>query len=339
MADRLITVFGGSGFIGRYLVRLLAAQGHRVRVAVRDTERALFLKTAGDLGQISLVPASITDPAGVARAVAGADGVVNLVGILYERGRRTFQAIHADGARNVAEAAAAAGATHLVHTSALGADEHSPSAYARSKAAGEAAVKRAFPRATIFRPSVVFGAEDGFFNLFGRMAQISPVLPFFTDIVPHAEGGGGPKFQPVYVGDVAAAMAAALDGEGHVGVTYELVGPRVYDMRSVLEIVNRETLRKRRIIGLPFIVAEIQAVFADLFAKVVPLWPPLITPDQVKLLKLGNVASGKKPGLAAFGIEPTTVEAIVPSYLKRFRPVQQNKPLRAAARGRLHSST
>ncbi|MDX2222165.1 MAG: complex I NDUFA9 subunit family protein [Rhodospirillaceae bacterium] len=332
MADRLITVFGGSGFIGRYLVRLLAAQGCRVRVAVRDTERALFLKTAGDLGQIAFAPASVTDPAAVARAVDGADGVVNLVGILFERGARTFQAVHADGARNVAMAAAAAGATHLVHMSAFGADAHSPSAYARSKAAGEAAVKQAFPRATIMRPSVVFGPEDGFFNLFGRMAQISPVLPYFTDIVPHAEGGGGPRFQPVYVGDVAAAMAAALAGDGHVGVTYELVGPRVYDMRSVLEIVNRETLRKRWIAGMPFVAAEIQAVLADLFAKVVPLWPPLITPDQVKLLKLGNVGAGRKPGLAAFGIAPTTVEAIVPGYLKRFRPVQQNKRVRAATR-------
>ncbi|MCB2107791.1 MAG: complex I NDUFA9 subunit family protein [Rhodobacteraceae bacterium] len=330
MANGLITIFGGSGFIGRYLVRLLAAKGYRVRVAVRDAERALFLKTAGDLGQIALVPASVTDPDSVARAVDGADGVVNLVGILYERGARTFDKVHREGAKVVAEAAAKAGARHLVHMSALGADENSPSAYARSKAAGEAAVKHAFPGVTIIRPSVVFGIEDGFFNKFGAIAQVSPVLPYFTDIVPHAEGGGGPKFQPVYVGDVAAAMAAALEGEGHAGITYELGGPRVYDMRSILEIVNHETMRKRHIVGLPFAVAQVQAVFADLFAKIVPLWPPLITPDQVKLLKQGNVLTGKKLGLDAFGITPATVESVVPLYLKRFRPVQQNKRMRLA---------
>jgi NADH dehydrogenase len=319
---RLVTIFGGSGFVGRHAVRRFAAAGWRVRVAVRDTRAAAFLKPAGDLGQIALVPASIADDAAVAAAVAGADAVVNGVGILYERGARTFQAIHVDGAARIARAAAAAGAQHLVHLSALGADAASPSRYARSKAAGEAAVQQAFPTATILRPSVVFGPEDGFFNLFGRIAQLSPVLPFFTDVVPHAEGGGGPKFQPVYVGDVVEAVFAAVAVPGHAGETYELGGPRVYDMREILRIVNRETMRNRWIVGLPFIVAEIEALFLQFLPT------PLLTPDQVRLLKLGNVLGGARPGLSDFGIAPTAVEGIVGSYLKRFRPVQQNKRLR-----------
>lgn len=340
---RLVTVFGGSGFVGRYLVRVLAARGWRVRVAVRDTQRAAFLKPAGDLGQVSLMPASVSDRASVARAVAGADAVVNLVGIMSERGPRTFTGVHTDAARNVAEAARAAGVTHLVHMSALGADENSPSAYARSKAAGEAAVRKAFSGATIFRPSVIFGTEDGFFNRFGRMAQISWVLPFFTDIVPHAPGGGGPKFQPVYVGDVAEAMAQALDGDGHVGVTYELGGPRVYDMREILDIVNEETLRKRAVKGFPFVVGRAIATVLDglfwtrdqllrLLVPITLLPDGPLTRDQMTLLKLGNVLSGRKPGLSSFGIAPTAVESVVPTYLKRFRPVQQNKKLRLAAR-------
>jgi len=341
---KLVTVFGGSGFVGRYVVRLLAARGWRVRVAVRDTQRALFLKPAGDLGQVSLMPTSITDRASVDRAVTGADAVVNLVGILSERGPRTFDNLHLEGARNVAEAARALGVTTLVHMSALGADENSASAYARSKALAEAAVRAAFPSATIFRPSVIFGTEDGFFNRFGRIAQLSWILPYFTDIVPHAPGGGGAKFQPVYVGDVAEAMVQAVEGEGHVGVTYELGGPRVYEMREILDIVNRETMRKRGVKGFPYVVGHGMAMvfdgifwFRDLLAKCVGLRVGLLpdgplTRDQMKLLKQGSVLSGHKPGLSSFNISPTDVEAVVPAYLKRFRPVQQNKKLRLAAR-------
>ena len=197
MANKLVTVFGGSGFIGRHVVRRFAAAGWRVRVAVRDTRAATFLKPAGDLGQIALIPASVREDASVTRAVEGADAVINTVGIIYERGARTFAAINVEGAARVAKAAASAGAEHMVHISALGAAKDSISMYARSKADGEAAVQDAFPTATIFRPSVVFGPEDHFFNLFGRVAQLSPFLPFFTDVVPHADGGGGPKFQPV----------------------------------------------------------------------------------------------------------------------------------------------
>ncbi|MBX7198423.1 MAG: complex I NDUFA9 subunit family protein [Rhodospirillaceae bacterium] len=326
MAGKFVTVFGGSGFIGRHVVRHLAAQGWRVRIAVRDIEEAGFLRTAGNLGQISAIATTIADDASVAAAVKGADAVINLVGVLYERGKRTFQALHVDGARRIAEAARAAGATHLVHVSALGADANSPSKYARSKAAGEAAVHGAFPGATIFRPSVVFGAEDHFFNMFGCLAQISPVLPYFTDITPHTPGGGGAKFQPVFVGDVAEAIAASVTGETHKGRSYELAGPKVYDMFEVLTIVNRETMRKRAIWGMPYLFAHIKAAFLQFLPT------PLLTPDQVKLLKLGSVASGRAPGLEAFGIAATPVELVVPTYLKRFRPVQQTKKIRAGGK-------
>jgi uncharacterized protein YbjT (DUF2867 family) len=326
MTEKLVTIFGGSGFIGRYLVRHLAQKGWRVRVAVRDVQEAAFLKPAGNVGQISLIPASITDSAGVAAAIHGADAVVNLVGILYERGQRTFQTIHVDGAVNVAKAAAAAGVKRLVQMSALGADPQSPSAYARSKDAGEMAVRGIFPGVTIFRPSVVFGTEDKFFNLFGRMAQLSPAIVFFTNSNPHTAAGGGSKFQPVYVGDVVEAIAQSLEGEGHAGKIYEVAGPRVYDMREIVNIVNNETMRKRMVWGLPYPIAEVAAIFLQFLPT------PLLTPDQVKLLKLGSVATGRRPGLAVFGITPTTLEVVVPTYLKRFRPVQQNKRLRVQAR-------
>ncbi len=326
MTQKLVTVFGGSGFIGRHLVRHLAAQGWRVRVAVRDIQKAWYLKPAGDLGQISLVPASVMDPASVAKAVHGSDAVVNLVGVLYSCGRRSFSALHVEGAANVAKAAAAAGASHFVHLSALGADAHATSKYARSKAEGEKAAREVFPKVTIIRPSVVFGSEDGFFNMFGKIAQISPILPFFTNTVPHATGGGGSRFQPVYVGDVVDAIAQSLEGQAHAGQVYELAGPRIYDMREILNIVNEATLRRRWVAGFPFFVASISALFLQFLPK------PPFTPDQLKMLRLGNVATGRLPGLAAFGIAPTTVEVVVPTYLKRFRPVQQNKKLRLEAR-------
>lgn len=325
MKNQLVTIFGGSGFVGRHIVRRLVEAGARVRVAVRDTEKANFLKTCGDLGQVSLVPASLASDDEVARAVEGADWVVNCVGILYERGARTFQAIHVDGAARIAKAAAHAGATKLVHLSALGADDASPSSYARSKAAGEAAVLSAFPNAVILRPSVIFGQEDGFFNMFAELARISPVLPFFSHIVPHAEGGGGTKFQPVYVGDVADAAVIALQSQGHTGKVYELVGPTVYDMRQILEMVLRYTDRTTWICGLPFWVGRIQAMFLQFLPK------PLLTPDQVKLLEIDNVADGTHPGLSDFGISASTAESIVPTYLRRFRPYQQQKKLRLNA--------
>jgi NADH dehydrogenase len=326
MAGKLVTIFGGSGFIGRHVVRQFAAAGWRVRVAERDTVKAQFLKTAGDLGQISFVPASITNDTEVAAAVAGADAVINCVGILYERGSQSFQAIHADGPARIAKAAAAAGIAHFVHISALGAAADSPSVYARSKAAGETAVRKILPDTVIVRPCVVFGPEDGFFNLFGRIAAVSPVLPYFTEFVPHAAGGGGPRFQPVYVGDVARAVFMSVTEKGYAGETYELAGPRIFDMRAVVRIVNEETLRRRWIAGIPFIVAEIMAVFLQFLPT------PLLTPDQARLLKMGNVKRDTLRGLEAFGIEPTAAEGVVGSYLKRFRPVQQTKRLRLAER-------
>jgi NADH dehydrogenase len=324
MAAKLVTVFGGSGFIGRYVVRQFAAAGWRVRIAERDIRKAQFLRTAGDLGQISFMPASIMSDADVAAAVAGADAVINLVGILFSRGARSFEAIHVDGAARVAKAAAEAGVSHLVHISAAGASETSNSAYARSKHAGEMVVRMMFPGATILRPSVVFGQEDGFFNLFGLIASISPVLPYFTDVVPHSAGGGGPRFQPVYVGDVATAVFRSVTEDGHAGETYQLGGPRIYDMRAIVKIVNEETMRRRAIWGLPFIVAQVMAFFMQFLPR------PLLTPDQVKLLRQGNVITGPVRGLEAFGITPTAAEGIVGGYLKRFRPVQQTKRLRLA---------
>lgn len=340
MAQKLAVVFGGSGFIGRYVVRHLAAAGWRVRVAVRDTQKAQFLKPAGDLGQVSFVPASVTDPVSVSAAVVGADAVVNLVGILLEAGKRTFTAVHVDGAANVAAATAQAGATTLIHLSALGADEHSTSSYARSKAAGEKAVRGAFTQAIIFRPSVVFGSEDGFFNLYGLIAQTFPFIPFFTNTNPQAPEGGGASFQPVYVGDVASAILQAASDGRHAGQTYELGGPRVCTMRDIVQMVNQATMRHRKIIGLPYlfawplIIAGAVARWALHFVLRISLQAPLLpTADQVKLLKAGSVLSGKLPGLEAFGIAPTAPDAVVPTYLKRFRPVQQNKRMRVARNG------
>lgn len=326
MKNRLVTVFGGSGFVGRYIVRHLAEAGARVRVAVRDTEKAAFLKTCGDLGQVSLIPASLSSDKEVARAVDGADWVINCIGILYERGARTFQAVHVDGAARIAQAAATAGASRLLHLSALGADEDSPSAYARSKAAGERAVLDAFPAATIFRPSVIFGPEDGFFNMFADMARISPALPYFSHVPAHAEGGGGTNFQPVYVDDVAQAALTALNTDAHSGQIFEVAGPAVLSMYDILTMVRRYTDRRSWIIALPFWFGRIQAVFLQFLPK------PLLTPDQVKLLEIDNVATGLKPGLAELGITATTAESIVPTYLRRFRPYQQQKKLRLQPR-------
>jgi len=341
MTQKLAVVFGGSGFIGRNVVRQLAVAGWRVRIAVRDTQKAQFLKPAGDVGQISFAPTSVTDPQSVAAAVQGADAVINLVGVLFEFGKRTFQAVHVDAAATVAAAAAKAGATTFIHMSALGADENSNSAYARSKAQGEAAVRAAFPKATIFRPSVVFGTEDSFFNLYGLVAQTLPVLPFFTNANPHAPEGGGANFQPVYVGDVASAIVQAVTDERHAGQTYELGGARVYSMRDIVELVNQETMRKRKVIGLPYVFAVPGAYvgaairWALHFAlKISVNMMILPTLDQLKLLKAGNVLSGKMPGLEAFGIQPTVPETIVPTYLKRFRAVQQNKKIRTVVRNR-----
>jgi NADH dehydrogenase len=302
---RIATVFGGAGFIGRHVVQRLARQGFIVRVAGRDTEKAGRLRTLGAVGQVVPVAASVTEEGSVARAVAGAEAVVNLVGILFERKPGDFQRIQAEGAGRVARLAAAAGARRLVHLSAIGADAGSASLYARTKAEGEAAVRAAFPAATILRPSVVFGPEDQFFNRFAALAALLPVMPVVC---------GGTRFQPVYVGDVADAVMAAIAREDAQGRTYELGGPRVMTMREVLEFVLEQTHRRRPLLPMPEGLLRLQARLGEMLPT-----PPL-TRDQLILLGRDNVVAEGAPGLADLGISPKAVEAIVPAYLARFRP-------------------
>ncbi|MDP3746601.1 MAG: complex I NDUFA9 subunit family protein [Phenylobacterium sp.] len=306
----LVTVFGGSGFVGSQVVRALARQGLRVRVAVRQPHLAHTMRLMGDVGQIEVVQANVRVTDSVRRALQGAVACVNLVGVLYETGRQKFQAVHVDGARNVAAIAKELGVERLVQISALGADEASTSKYARTKAAGEAAVRAAFPEAVLVRPSVVFGPGDDFFNKFGEMAVISPVLPLI--------GGGATKFQPVFLGDVAKAVARAVSEPGHEGKTYELGGPAVFSFREILELILKEIERKRILLPLPFPIARVIGVLCSPLAVFTP-WAPPLTADQVESLKTDNVVSGAHPGLAELGIEPTTVEAILPTYLYRFR--------------------
>ncbi len=326
MADRSVTVFGGAGFIGRYLVKRLAAKGDRVRVALRHPDRAAFLKPMGEVGQIVPVQANIRDDRSVAAAVAGADAVVNLVGILFERGRQTFDAVHREGAARTARAAAEAGAGRFVQMSALGASPNASSAYARSKAAGEVAAAEAFPGAVIVRPSVVFGPEDDFFNRFASLARFTPVLPVFGAWPPrlHLSGPGGPRiamfagggtrFQPVYVGDVAEAFSRILDDPATAGQAYELGGPRVYSFKELMELMLVEIRRRRLLVPLPFWVAALQAAVLQ--------WLPVppLTPDQVRLLRYDNVVHREALKLEDLGIAPTAVEVVVPSYLDRYRP-------------------
>lgn len=302
---KVATVFGGSGFIGRYVVKRLAERGYIVRVAVRDPEGALFLKPMGVPGQIVPVGVSVTDDSGVAAVVSGTEIVVNLVGILHETRKATFTAIQGEAPGRIGRAAAAAGARALVQLSAIGADAASPSAYARTKAEGEQAVRRAFPAATVLRPSIVFGPEDGFFNRFAALAQFVPALPLY--------GGGETKFQPVYVGDVADAVMAALDRADAAGRTYELGGPRIYSFRELLAYILKVTGRRRLLLPLPWSVGRIQARLFELLPN-----PPL-TRDQLLLLQKDNVVAPGALTLVDLGIQPKAVEAIVPGYLGRFR--------------------
>lgn len=319
---RRVTVFGGSGFIGRHIVRRLASAGCVVRVAVRDPEGAAFLKPMGNVGQVVPVLADLTDERLVAAAVHGSDAVINLVGILYERGAQGFDAVHVEGARRIAAAAKAAGVARLIHMSALGAARDSISHYGRSKAAGEEAVRAAYPEATIMRPSVVFGPEDDFFNRFAVLARLLPALPVFGAeprcvrcFPPKIDlwGRGGTHMQPVYVGDVADAFIHALADPATKGRTYELGGPRIYSFKQLMELVLAETRRKRLLVPVPLWIAAIKAVFLGLLPK-----PPL-TLDQVWLLRQDNVVSPNASGLVELGIEATAAEAILPLYLDRYR--------------------
>jgi len=310
--ETLVTVFGGSGFVGRHLVRALAREGYRVRNAVRRPDLAGHLQPMGRVGQIHSVQANLRYPASVERALEGADVAINLVGILYERGKQRFETVQAQGAATVAQAAAAAG-VRLIHVSALGANADSPALYARTKAAGEQAVLDAAPDATIFRPSIVFGPEDEFFNRFGSMARMMPVLPLV--------GGGETKFQPVFVGDVAQAIVKAVGGQTRGGTIYELGGPQVRSFKELMEYVLAVTERRRLLVPLPFGLARLQAFFLQFMPT------PLLTPDQVELLRTDNIVSDaamtEGRTLAALGIEPAAMEAIVPGYLWRFRKTGQ----------------
>ncbi|WP_370237888.1 complex I NDUFA9 subunit family protein [Brevundimonas sp.] len=306
----LVTVFGGSGFVGTQVVRALARRGLRIRVAVRNPNLAHDLKPLGDVGQVMPIYGDITDPATVKSAVAGADIVINLVGILYERpGSKAFEHIHVEGARTVAEAAREAGARHFVQMSAIGADADSPSAYARSKARGEAAVKDAFPDASIVRPSIVFGPGDGFFNRFAALSGLTPALPLI--------GGGQSRFQPVFVGDVAEAVARVATDATWAGRTVELGGPAVVTFEEVLKMIAHETGRHRLLLPLPFPVARAIGSVAQLTTLVGI--PPVLTRDQILLMQTDNVVSAGAAGLTDLGIEPTGMAAVVPNYLWRYR--------------------
>ena len=305
MQGRRVTVFGGTGFVGRYIVKRLAAEGARVRVAARTIESAKFLKPAGAVGQIAPVRVSLSHPETIAAAVDGADAVINAIGILTESSRNSFRRAHVDGPGAIAAAAAEHGAAAFVHISAIGADAASESAYARSKAMGEAAVAEAFPAATILRPSVIFGPEDDFFNRFAAMARIAPALPLID--------GGATKFQPVYVGDVATAAFAALDQATGAGKTFELGGPDVMSFRDVLEYVMAETGRKRPLLSAPSCALRPLAALMELLPA------PMLTRDQLLLLKQDNIVAEGVDSLADLGVRATAIDAIAPTYLQRYR--------------------
>jgi NADH dehydrogenase len=322
--SELVTVFGGTGFVGTYLVRALARKGWRVRVAARRPKRGYRLPSFGDVGQIQLLGCDIASREQVDEALFGASAAINLVGVLSAQAGRSFRKVHVDGAETVAAAAAAKGIGRLVQMSAIGADPRSSSRYGRTKAEGEQAVRKILPAATIIRPSIVFGPEDDFFNRFARMATWSPALPLI--------GGGKTKFQPVYVGDVAQAITNALSSDAAPGKTFELGGPDVFTFKEVLEMVLRETQRRRLLVPMPFFAAELLGLggdvgglmvsgllglFGERAAMAAPT--PMLTTDQVRMLRRDNVVSPKAAGLKALGVEPTAVESILPSYLWLYR--------------------
>lgn len=315
MANDLITVFGSSGFVGRAIVQALCKEGYRVRAAVRRPHQALRLRVLGDPGQVELIQANLRDSKSLEDACAGAHAVINCVGLLFEKGKQTFTALHVHGAQAAAEAARKMGAARFIQISAIGADERSSAAYARTKAYGEEEVRRAFPGAIVLRPSIIFGEDDSFFNRFGEMAGQAPLLPLID--------GGHSRMQPIFVGDVARAVLAALTRADAVGGTYELGGPRIYSFRELMSIVARETQRDVWLAPIPRLVLAPFAAMAELFLRVLPFAPP-ITVDQLEMLKEDNVVSLSRPdvqSIRALGINDLeTVEGIVPAYLWRFRP-------------------
>jgi NADH dehydrogenase len=304
---RRVTVFGGSGFIGRYIVQRLARRGAQIAVVARNASDALYLQTMGDVGQVALINAHLGDERKIAAAIEGADTVVNLVGILAQSRRHSFDAVQHEGAGLIARLAKAAGVARLLHVSAIGADPQSAALYARTKGQGEAAVRAAFPAATILRPSIVFGPEDEFFNRFAEMASRLPFLPLI--------GGGTAKFQPIYVGDVADAALAALGSERAQGRLYELGGPQTYTFRELMALLVKEIERPgTRLVPVPFGLASLIGAFAEWAPN-----PPL-TRDQVKLLRRDNVVAADALTLHDLGIVPTAPDLILPTYLNRYRP-------------------
>ncbi len=308
--DKFVTVFGASGLVGRHTVRALAQAGWRIRAVCRHPNLANYLLPAGFPGQIQLFKGNVRDDDSVAHALEGADAAVNLTGVLYGRGKQNFESLHVDAARRIGRLARAAEIKTFVHISAIGADPNAGSRYARSKGAGEKALREEFPEATILRPSLVFGPEDQFFNKFAWLARISPALPLI--------GGGRTKFQPVFVSDVAAAILRALSDPATRGKTYELGGPTVYTFKELMRIILRESGRKRLLVPWPFFLASINAFFLQMPSLLLPV-APLLTVDQVRLLKSDNVVHEGALTLADLGIAPGRVETIVPSYLWRFR--------------------
>ena len=307
MAQQLVTIFGGAGFVGTTLVEHLAKTGVRIRVAVRRPNSAMHVKPLGDVGQIQVVQTNLRDEASVRAAVRDSDVVINLAGILSESGAQTFKAVHTAGAETVARVSAELGVKKLVHISALGVDENSPSFYAQSKAFGEKAVTQAFPEATIIRPSVIFGAGDALFNRFAKIASL-PLIPVFS---------GDTKFQPVYVGDVVKVIVRASTDDAMAGETYELGGADVYSLRDMMKLAAQEALQKPLFIDVPAFIAPVKAFFFSLLPN------PVITLDQLRMLKVDNVVSDEARGLADLGITPTILEAVLPTYLHQYRPKGQ----------------
>ena len=323
--NKKITIFGGSGFIGRYLVKRLCASGWEIRIAVRDHEAAQFLKPMGDVGQVTIWQTNVLNEEQVLAAVSGVSAVVNLVGILYESGTRTFQEIHCRAVELIAYSAKRMGARDLIHVSALGVDLNSESQYSKTKAEGELCASSAFKNATILRPSVVFGAEDNFFNMFASFSRYLPFLPIYgctgglkptldnqNSLKFNFYGDGGTKFQPVYVGDVADAILACLSNEKTRGKIFELGGPKVYSFKEIVDLVLTVTNRKRLVIPIPSKVAMFQAFFLQMLPR------PLLTCDQVKLLKIDNIVQKGSLEFKDLGIEPLFPELIVPNYLRLY---------------------
>jgi NADH dehydrogenase len=322
--SKLVTIFGGSGFVGRYIARRLAKEGWRVRVAVRRPNEALFVRPYGVPGQVEPVACNIRDDASVQAVLRGADAVVNCVGVLNSVGANTFDAVQAQGAGRVARIAASLGVQRLVHVSAIGADAQSDSDYARSKAEGEAAVLAAFPTAVILRPSIIFGTEDQFFNRFAAMTRMGPILPVV---------GGNTRFQPVYVDDVAKAAVKAVTGEAAPGV-YELGGPEVDTFRGLMGRMLKVIQRRRAVVNMPFFVARIIGFGFDMGQAITLglIENKMITRDQVKNLRRDNVVAPDARGFAQLGITPTAMEAVLPDYLWRYRPSGQYAAIKDSAK-------